>query len=113
METSDVVYVAETSDVVDAAETSDVVDVAEIDDVVCANYPAKRAHPYEKPPEALAPIRPGLPARRAHPRTRLPGPFVARASRRAEARPSFPRLRCRSCLCGSDVVDGPTGGTAP
>jgi adenine-specific DNA-methyltransferase len=30
--------------------------VVETDDVVYANYPAKRTHPYEKPPEVLAPI---------------------------------------------------------
>jgi adenine-specific DNA-methyltransferase len=30
--------------------------VIETDDVVYANYPAKRTHPYEKPPEVLGHI---------------------------------------------------------
>jgi site-specific DNA-methyltransferase (adenine-specific) len=48
-----------TPDAVDRAAVRNVVetsDVVEMDDVVCANYPAKRTHPYEKPPEVLAPI---------------------------------------------------------
>jgi DNA modification methylase len=48
-----------TPDAVDRAAVRNVVetsDVVEIDDVVYANHPAKRAHPYEKPPEVLGHI---------------------------------------------------------
>ena len=40
----------------DAVDRSAVRNVIETDDVVYANYPAKRAHPYEKPPEVLGHI---------------------------------------------------------
>lgn len=40
----------------DAVDRSAVRNVVETDDVVHANYPAKRAHPYEKPPEVLGHI---------------------------------------------------------
>jgi site-specific DNA-methyltransferase (adenine-specific) len=40
----------------DAVDRSAVRNVVETEDVVYANYPAKRAHPYEKPPEVLGHI---------------------------------------------------------
>ncbi len=40
----------------DAVDRSAVRNVIETDDVVYANYPAKRTHPYEKPPEVLGHI---------------------------------------------------------
>ena len=39
----------------------------------CANYPAKRTHPYEKPPEALAPILARVSAPATSSSTRSPG----------------------------------------
>jgi DNA modification methylase len=43
-----------TPDAVDKAAVRNVIETD--DDVVYANYPAKRTHPYEKPPEVLVPI---------------------------------------------------------
>lgn len=40
----------------DAVDRSAVRNVVETEDVVYANYPAKRGHPYEKPPEVLGHI---------------------------------------------------------
>jgi len=40
----------------DAVDRAAVRNVIETDDVVYANYPAKRTHPYEKPPEVLGRI---------------------------------------------------------
>ena len=52
----------------DAVDRAAVRNVIETDDVVYANYPAKRTHPYEKPPEVLGHILTrGLPPRRPRP----------------------------------------------
>ena len=65
----------------DAVDRAAVRNVVETDDVVVADYPSKRSHPYEKPPEVYAHIL----ARACRPGDPVLDPFAGSGSSRTAA----------------------------